>query len=59
MTAQAAILVVEDNAAERQALSRMLRLEGYDVVTARNPDEALQVIDRRIDLVISDLCLGA
>ncbi|MBS0207694.1 MAG: sigma-54-dependent Fis family transcriptional regulator [Planctomycetes bacterium] len=58
MANQHSILVVEDNANERQALSRMLRIEGYEVLTARNPDEALETINRPVDLVVSDLCLG-
>jgi DNA-binding NtrC family response regulator len=52
------ILVVEDNSGERDALSRVLRLDGYDVLTARGPDEAIKSIDRPVDLVISDLRLG-
>lgn len=59
MSERALVMVVEDNSGERDALARVLRLEGYDVLTARNPEEALKSIDRPIDLVISDLRLGA
>lgn len=52
------ILVVEDELAEREALSRVLRLEGYDVLTACDPVDAQRLADRAVDLVISDLCMG-
>jgi DNA-binding NtrC family response regulator len=52
------ILVVEDGPTEREALARVLRLEGYEVLTAANPAEALTFLDRPIDLVVSDLCMG-
>src|SRR5579871_3747246 len=52
-------MVVEDNSSERDALARVLRIEGYEVLTARNPEEALKAIHRAVDLVISDLRLGA
>jgi len=52
------ILVVEDEDSERDALARVLRLEKYLVVTARNPAEALTKIALPIDMVISDLRMG-
>ncbi len=52
------ILVVEDNAAECTALARLLRLEGYKVITAADIPQALEAAAQPIDLVISDLCLG-
>src|SRR5688500_7750107 len=55
----AVVLVVEDGAAEREALARVLRLEDYVVLTARNPEHALTLIDQPIDLVVSDLKMGA
>jgi DNA-binding NtrC family response regulator len=55
---EAAILVVEDQRAERDALSRMLEAEAYRVVAARNPREALAHVREPIDLVICDLRLG-
>lgn len=54
----ALILIVEDNAAECTALSRLLRLEGYNVLTASDVSQALEAAAQPIDLVISDLCLG-
>lgn len=52
------ILVVEDGPAEREALARVLRLEDYQVLTARNPEHALTLFDQPISLVISDLKMG-
>lgn len=52
------ILVVEDGQAEREALARMLRLEQFAVVTAPNPQQALEYVDEPIGLIISDLRMG-
>lgn len=52
-------MVVEDGDTEREALARMLRLERFDVETARNPAEAMTKIDDPVDLVVSDLRMGA
>jgi two-component system, cell cycle sensor histidine kinase and response regulator CckA len=51
------ILVVEDDAAIRQALAQSLQLIGYRVIAAENGREALVVLDTsadQIDLVLSD-----
>jgi len=53
------ILIVEDQPREREALSRMLRSEGFQVVTAGSVVEAVALADQAIDLVISDLRLGS
>lgn len=58
MTASGTILVVEDGPAEREAMARMLRLEGFDVLAAENPQQAMQFIDEPIDLILSDLRMG-
>ena len=52
------ILIVEDGQSEREALARVLRLEGYRVMAASMPDRAMELIDEPIDLVVSDLRLG-
>lgn len=52
------ILVVEDGAGEREALARLLRLQGYDVMTARDVDRAEQLLAQPVDLVVSDLRMG-
>src|SRR5438132_1549485 len=52
------ILVVEDGPAEREALARVLRFEGYDVAMARDAATGLRHVSEPIDLVISDLRMG-
>ena len=52
------ILVVEDNVATRQALIDSLDLLNYQVLTASNGREALQLLaERPVDLVLSDLVM--
>lgn len=52
------ILVVEDNSRIRQAVDEGLSDVGYKVLTASNPDEALQLLeDNRIALLITDIHL--
>lgn len=58
MTRTASILVVEDKESEREALSRLLRMEKYQVVAASSPKQALEHLDQPIDLVVSDLKMG-
>ena len=52
------ILVVEDQPREREAMSRMLRSEGFQVASAGNVVEAMALADQSVDLVVSDLRLG-
>lgn len=42
-TAPRSILIVDDDSAVAETFSRMLRLEGYEVVTALDPEEGLQL----------------
>ena len=52
------ILVVDDDETVRTVISRMLRTEGFAVVTARDGLEALQLVNRSTDpisLLVSDL----
>ena len=50
------ILVVDDNRAIRNVISRMLRLMGFDVALAGNGIEALAAfIESSFDLVVTDL----
>lgn len=58
MSNKPTVLIVEDQASEREALGRMLRQEEYGVVLANNPEQALRHLDEPIDLVISDLRMG-
>jgi len=55
---QPLIMIVEDGAAEREALARMLRMEDFDVLPARDANQAMTMIDRPLDLVITDLRMG-
>jgi DNA-binding NtrC family response regulator len=49
------ILVVDDEINVCRALMRSLSLEGYQVVTASQPAQALEILKKdRIDMVISD-----
>ncbi|MFN8001726.1 MAG: response regulator [Acidobacteriota bacterium] len=50
------ILVVEDYQNIRVTLTELLRLQGFDVITARDGDEGFsQAIQHQPDLVITDL----
>ena len=54
------ILVVDDDAAMRRALEKVLRQAGCLVTPAQSGDEALEQLGgraRRFDLVITDLCM--
>jgi len=52
------ILVVDDDPAISRLLSTNLRARGYEVITATDGEEALDVIDREIiDLIILDIMM--
>jgi len=52
------VLVVEDNGTSQQPLEQLLRQEGYEVVVARDGDEALaRVVEESPDCVLCDLVL--
>ncbi len=56
VTAQAKVLIVEDERLIREVLSTELRKAGHHVVTAADGQEALQIIGTDIfDLVLTDL----
>lgn len=49
------VLVAEDHDDTREALKLLLELDGYDVVTARDGEEALAAaVDKQPDVVITD-----
>jgi two-component system response regulator PilR (NtrC family) len=55
-TAQARLLVVDDERSMRELLSIVLRREGYDVTLAENGRAAIDQLERgRFDLLISDI----
>lgn len=50
------ILIVEDHAPTRLAMSRVIRQAGADVVTARDGEEALgYLLTQRFDVLLTDL----
>jgi CheY-like chemotaxis protein len=54
------ILIVEDDASIRSAVSRMLVGQGYTVLTAANAEDALTVSEQRegqLDLVLTDVVM--
>ncbi len=52
------ILVVDDEERQRRALCFALRLDGFDVESARGAEDALQILsDRRCDLALVDLMM--
>jgi len=56
MTDEASILVVDDETAHLETLERLFDKEGYEVLTAEDGDDALDILrDRGVNLVITDL----
>jgi two-component system, OmpR family, response regulator MprA len=54
------ILVVDDEPAVRQSISRALRLEGYDVEPASGGGEALErIADGAVDAIVLDVSMPA
>ncbi|MBB6632525.1 ATP-binding protein [Cohnella thailandensis] len=53
------ILIVDDDAANRQVLLNLLTMENYAVLAARDGEEALRLLENRkeIDLVVLDLMM--
>src|SRR4051794_710599 len=58
MTSAADVLVVDDDPQLREALTRALQLDGYDVATASNGAQALEAVsNRRPDLMVLDVMM--
>jgi CheY-like chemotaxis protein len=54
------ILLVEDNEANRDMLSRRLRRAGYEVLCAQDGPESVRIVDEvKPDLILMDVALGA
>jgi len=54
-----AILIVEDDADNRDTLAGVVAIMGYEIITAESGEEALRVLDQRADvsLVVCDIRL--
>jgi len=49
------LLIVDDEARILSALRRALRREGYEILTAETPAEAIRILDERpVDAILSD-----
>jgi CheY-like chemotaxis protein len=56
LTKPVRILIVEDHAPTRMAMSRLVRQAGADVVTARDGEEGLgYLLTQRFDVLLTDL----
>ena len=55
----AAVLIIEDNAANREALVGFVSIMGYQIVAAESAEEAIRILDERGDvlLVLCDIRL--
>ncbi len=58
-TQAASVLVIEDDAAVCEAMRMMLELEGFDVLVAQSPHDALHKAAAAPDIIVSDFHLGA
>jgi two-component system cell cycle sensor histidine kinase/response regulator CckA len=61
-TLQGTVLLVEDETSVREATKRMLRKFGFDVLEARNGQDALAMWDRdcaAVDVVLTDVVMPA
>ena len=52
------LLVVEDDDVQRHSIMELLKLPGYCVVGVSSGEEALQYINKKIDLVVIDFNMG-
>ncbi len=60
MTASRTILLIEDDAGIRESVAECLASEGYEVVTAANGEEGLELLRAAVrtpDLVVLDLVM--
>ena len=56
LTGDAPILIVDDDSAVAETFSRMLRLEGYEVATALDPEKGLELAaSMHPDAIILDM----
>ncbi|HWB53817.1 MAG TPA: response regulator [Tepidisphaeraceae bacterium] len=54
----ATVLVIDDSARDRKPLAKLLKVHGYDVVTASNAYEAMAAFKRKTpDLILLDVMI--
>jgi CRP/FNR family transcriptional regulator, polysaccharide utilization system transcription regulator len=54
----ARVLIIEDSVEIRDNTSEMLTLEGYEVITAENGDEGLDIVrKKRPDVILCDIMM--
>jgi CheY-like chemotaxis protein len=52
------ILLIEDNQEIRENLSDMLKIKGFEIMEAKNAEEGLILIEKKIpDLILSDIMM--
>jgi two-component system CheB/CheR fusion protein len=56
---QIKLLHIEDDPSVSRAMARLLRLHGYEVISASSGDEAIQLVEGGLipDLILTDYCL--
>ena len=52
------LLIVEDNAVERNGMAKLLRRAGFTTFAAESGDKAIGYVEEGIDVVLSDLHMG-
>ena len=58
MTANAVVMVVDDDAQLRSLIGTVLRRAGHDIVEAADGEEALRLLDEKLpDLILTDLAM--
>lgn len=56
MEKKASILIVDDNSSQRQTMASVLRYKGFEVLTANNGIEAIQIVTERFfDIIFMDI----
>lgn len=51
------IMVVDDSPTELKMISQTLSNGGYDVITAKDGEEALELVDNNVNLIVLDVIM--